>query len=212
MFLLYFFLFSLKRKRRFLLPGLLLIGSATAVFVTNNPVSKRFREIFQGDIAIVNNDKYSPADYFNGVQFRLLQWRLVPEILNESKSWPTGLGETKGQQKLKEKYISKNMYRGQPGTADIGYLAYNTHNQFLQSLLTGGIAGAIFFLLICSSFVYMAWKEKNLLFRASVLLVLLFSMTEACFETQYGILSFIFFPLFFLNIMAKEQPGGSESR
>ncbi|MBI5858354.1 MAG: O-antigen ligase family protein [Sphingobacteriales bacterium] len=207
-YLVYFFLSGKMQERQnkawLILSVILLAGASVLVFFTNNPVNKRFREIFQGDIGMVKKDSYSPADYFNGLQFRLLQWRLVPEILDENKSWLTGLGENAGQQKLQEKYISKNMYRGQPGTPDTGYLAYNTHNQLLQSLLTGGITGSILFLLICIALLRMALRQRKSRVVAATVLILFFSMIESCFETQYGLLLFTFFPLFFSRLSGEE--------
>lgn len=196
----------LRNKKQLCFVAAMFFVLLVIVFITRNPVSSRFREIFNGNIGKLQKEKYSPADYFNGLEFRLLQWRLVPGILNENKSWFDPLGERMGQQKLREEYISKKMYQGLPGTTDIGYLAYNTHNQFLQSLLTGGMAGALFFLLICFSLVNKAWKEKSFLLGVPIIAVLLFSMTEACFETQYGILTFIFFPLFFSKATSQTTP------
>lgn len=166
------------------------------LFLTNNPVSNRFKELVKGDLTIVQQDSYHPADYFTGLQFRLLQWKLVPEILNENKSWWTGVGAGNAQQLLGQKYISKNMYRGIPGTADIGYLAYNTHNQLLESLLKNGIPGAVFFLFICFSLLQIAWRNKNRVVRFTILLLLVYAFNESILETQYGILIFAFFPLF----------------
>jgi O-antigen ligase len=166
------------------------------LFLTSNPVSNRFKELLKGDLAIVQQKNYQPADYFNGLQFRLLQWKLVPEILNENKSWWTGVGAGNAQQLLNQKYISKNMYRGVPGTADTGYLVYNTHNQLLESLLKIGITGAVLYLLICFSLLQIAWKNKNRIVRFTILLLFFYSFTESTLETQYGILIFTFFPLF----------------
>ncbi len=199
-YLLFYFLTSVKTRKLsrsatvglilFLITGLLLL------FITNNPVSNRFKEITKGDLSVVQQDNFHPADYFNGLQFRLLQWKLVPEILDENKSWWTGVGAGNAQDLLARKYVSKNMYRGIPGTSDIGYLAYNTHNQLLESLLKNGIPGAVLFLLICFSLLQIAWKNKSKLVRFTVLLLFFYAFTESVLETQYGILIFTFFPLF----------------
>lgn len=199
-YLLYYFLTLRKtiKLNKSVVAGLIisLVAGLLLLFITNNPVSNRFKELAKGDLAIVQQDNYHPADYFNGIQFRLLQWKLVPEILNEQKSWWTGVGAGNAQQLLDQKYISKNMYRGIPGTADTGYLIYNTHNQLLESLLKNGIPGAVFFLLICFSLLQMAWKNKNQILRFTILLLFFYAFTESILETQYGILIFTFFPLF----------------
>lgn len=176
---------------------LLLVVAGALIFTTNNPVSRRFNEIMQGDIAVLNKDSYQPQDYFNGLQFRLLQWKLVPELLNEHNSWWTGEGPASAQDILAQKYISKNMYSGETGSADKGYLLYNTHNQFLESLLKNGIPGAILFLFIFSALLRIAWQKKKRIISFVIILLLLYSFSESLLETQYGLLIFTFFPLFF---------------
>jgi O-antigen ligase len=187
---------------KFVAPGLmlLLVTGLSLLFLTKNPVSNRFKEIVQGDLSVVQQDSFHPADYFNGAQFRLLQWKLVPEILHENKSWWTGVGPGNAQRLLDQKYISKNMYRGVPGTANIGYQVYNTHDQLLESLLKNGIPGAVLFLLICFSLLQSAWKTKSRVARFTILLLFLYSFNESILETQYGIMIFCFFPLFLAEI------------
>lgn len=88
------------------------------------------------------------------------------------------------------------MYAGDPVRGDRGYLIYNTHNQFLETLLQNGVIGFVVLLLICFSLVKMAIQEKNRIAIVSILLLLTWLLTESVFETQYGIVIFTFFPLF----------------
>jgi len=175
---------------------ILVVLAILLVFAVPNPVSKRFNEIIKGDIMIVTQDKFKPGDYFNGLQFRLLQWRFVPEILTENKSWWTGVGTGDAQTYLNEKYLSKNMYAGDPAKGTRGYLAYNTHNEFLQITLQTGIIG--FLILIASSFcmMKMAANQKSRLAIFTTLALLVWLFTESVFETQYGIMIFTVFPMF----------------
>ena len=197
----FFYVLAIRKTfklNKYVIAGLILFlfAGLSLLFMTSNPVSNRFKDIVKGDLSLVQEDSYHSADYFNGLQFRLLQWKLVPEILSENKSWWTGVGAGNSQDILIQKYISKNMYRGKTGTADTGYLLYNTHNQLLESLLKNGIPGAVLFLLICFALLQMARRNKNNMVRFIVLLLLFFAFTESVLETQYGILIFTFFPLF----------------
>ena len=88
------------------------------------------------------------------------------------------------------------MYSGEPGRGDRGYLIYNTHNQFLETILQNGIIGLSVLLIICFSLVKMAANEKNRVTSFIILLLLAWLFTESAFETQYGIIIFTFFPLF----------------
>ena len=172
------------------------------VFSVRNPISNRFYEIIEGDIKIVTQDSFKKSDYFNGLQFRLLQWKFVSEILTENKRWLIGVSPGDAQSILDEKYLSKNMYSGEPGRDGRGYLIYNTHNQFLQTVLQNGIIGLVVLLLICVSLLKMASQNRSRHASFIILLLLVWLFTEAAFETQYGIMIFTFFPLFIFTSKA----------
>lgn len=210
------YLFSLFRRHKFYRASILsaviaFIIAGCTILLTNNPISQRFTDIFRGDIRFFMQDKFDRADYFNGVQFRLLQWRLVSEILTENNAWVTGVGPGDAQHLLDKQYISRNMYQGDPAIpGSRGYLAYNTHNQFLQSLLQTGIIGAAVFLLITFCLARIAWRSRNYLYMFIVGLLIVYSLVESVFETQYGILLYTFFPLFMKAPLDNERPGGTK--
>ncbi len=194
----YCFLF-LKHKiqARYIIFASLFTGIAMIVLVltTQNKVSKRFNEILTGDLTLVQQKNYNPAMYFNGLQFRLIQWRFVSEILTENRAWMTGVSAN-GQPLLNKKYTSSGMYIGDATTPDRGFIGYNTHAQFLESLLQSGIAGLLSFVIICISMISMAVRRKNRALTFLVIIILAYCFNESVFESQYGILLFIFLPLF----------------
>ncbi|WP_205509342.1 O-antigen ligase family protein [Longitalea arenae] len=173
----------------------LLISSI--ILLTTNPISRRFNEIMQGNMALVQQTSFNPGDYFNGVQFRLLQWRFVKEILQENRAWITGVSPAKAQSFLDQKYAATHMYTGVAGTNDRGFLGYNTHNQFLESLLQSGLIGLFCFLFICFETVRLTVRKNSRMLYAFVLLLLVYCFSESVLETQYGLIIFIFFPLLF---------------
>jgi O-antigen ligase len=172
---------------------------SSSLLFTQNPVSGRFNDVMHGDVRVITQTSFTPNDYFNGVQFRLLQWRFVKEILQENSAWLFGISPAKAQQLLDQKYISTNMYTGtgRPGEATHGYLGYNTHNQFLESLLQTGLIGLLFFIGICAGMIGMAIRQKSKLLTALVVLLLAYTFGDAVLETQYGLVLFLFLPLFF---------------
>lgn len=199
--LLYYLIIRFRKEKNnkalLLVTALVFLGGLLTLFITRNPVSNRFNEILSGDITVVEQDSYRPDEYFNGLQFRLIQWKLVPEILTEKKAWLQGVGAGHSQDMLTQKYISKNMYTGSPGDTGRGYGQYNTHNQWLESLLKNGMAGLLCFFLIAAGLLQLAIKKKKRIISFTVILLLLYSFTEAILETQYGVILFCFFPLFF---------------
>lgn len=170
-----------------------------SILLTQNPISRRFNDILHGNIAVIQQPSFGPGYYFNGVQFRLLQWRFVKEIMQENKAWLFGVTPARAQTLLNQKYLSTHMYAGKPGSADHGFIGYNTHNQFLEALLQTGLIGLICFMVICFEMVRMAVQQKSRLLSALVILLLAYSFSESVLETQYGLVIFIFFPLFFAS-------------
>ena len=196
-----YFLFSFlkisvpeKKLSIILATGVLVI--ITGVLVTRNPISSRFRDMFTGDPGLAQQDVFHPGIYFNGIQFRLLQIRLVPGILSKENKWLTGVGPAKAQSLLDREYTTRNMYLGEPSRGDKGYLGYNTHNQFLESLLKHGIPGLLFFLFIFVVLLGIAWQNRKTGAFFIVFILLLYACIESVFETQYGIILFTLFPAF----------------
>ncbi len=188
---------------------LFLIAAVAAVLVSRNPVSERFREIAKGDPSLVKKTQFHPADYFNGLQFRMLQWRFVNEILSEENAWLKGVGVGDAQQLLDSQYISKNMYIGGPGIADKGYLSYHTHNQFLQAILQTGIPGLTAFIVIWISLFVWGFRNKTWETGSILALLIAWAFSDAVFESQYGVLIFTFFPLFVCLNRDSSKPGPS---
>jgi O-antigen ligase len=200
-FVIYLFYFSIsaikkrtnRLKARLSLTFLVLLA-ACIVLLSKNPISNRFADLLRGDS--FNKEQYSSDEYLNGLQFRLLQWRLVPEILDENRSWIAGVSPGDAQDKLIQKYLSKKLYAGDPANNDPGYLIYNTHNQFLQSLLENGIIGLLVFSLLFFAVIKMTWHKKKLNGMSFVILLLLtYCFTESILKTQYGVILFTFLPL-----------------
>ena len=174
-----------------------LVVIAAFILIIPNPISNRFQEIIQTDFNFLERQKFDPGEYFNGLQFRMLQWRFVPQILTEKKAWITGVSVGDAQALLDQKYIAANMYIGSPGRHDKGLIGYNTHNEFLEALLQTGIPGLVAFMLITAAFIRMILIRKDSELTAVTILLLIYSVSESVFETQYSLYIYLFFPLFF---------------
>ena len=203
-YLLYLLIYFLRLRRlpgvnRYVIAGsmllFILIGALT--FTSSNPVSRRFYEIAHSDLGIVKQDQFGPGYYFNGLQFRLLEWRFVSSILNENERWWLGISGGDAQSSLDEKYITTRMYVGDTTLKTRGFLGYNTHNQFLESLLQNGVPGLAVLLAMDAALLAMAVKRKKRELSFTLALLLVWLLTESVFETQYSLLIFLFFPLLF---------------
>lgn len=194
-------------NKRFTLTLIAITGIVVSsiVLFTQNPISRRFNDAMHGNIEVVQQSSFEQGTYFNGVQFRLLQWRFVKEIIQENNAWLLGVSPADAQPLLNHKYVATNMYTGRPGSTSHGFLGYNTHDQFLEAFLQTGIIGLGCFLVICFEMVRMAVRQKNPMLTALVALLIAYAFSESVFETQYGLIIFIFFPLFFAQA-ADKQP------
>lgn len=208
-FVLFVFVFitRMTRNRRLTIIAIAaLLSVVIAVFATGNPISRRFKEIAEGDMALISQQKFNQGTYFNGLQFRLLQWRNVSELLNENHAWLMGLSPGNAQEKLNEKYIAKDMYSGTIDRGERGFLGYNTHNQFLESTLHLGIVGLVLFLLAICGLIKLCLNSDSIQLWVIVGILLAFCCTESVLETQFGLVVFTFFPLFFYYGAVRDKP------
>jgi len=200
----YYLTHKITRRRIIFLVSLIVLLTAGA-FVIDNPVQKRFANLKEWNFSILKRDKYTPADYFDGLQFRLLLWRFTYEILNEKHAWLIGVGPSNAQATLREKYLSMNMYAGDPAKGDHGYLDYNCHNELLQTTLQMGILGTLAFLFWCYNLVRAAIRKQNLILSNIVIILLCFFFTDSVFEVQWGMILCTVFPLLFIYTKEEEN-------
>jgi len=207
-----FFLYELVLRTRFArsprkraLSFAAILVAITLLFTVNNPVRNRFMVEMSGKMELIGRKQFNPGDAFSGTQFRLLQWRFTGEILNEQKRWWLGLSPGDVQECLDRKYIAMNMYVGGNKDNPTGFLGYNSHDQFLQSVLANGIPGLGAFLLACAGLVVMAVRKKDVRLSFMVIMLLLFSFTESVLETQYALVLFTCLPLLFYYRTGEEE-------
>lgn len=182
----------------------LLIVFAIVIGVSS-PFLYRMSELKNTDLKVLELQSFSYDTPFNGLTFRLLQWRFAIEILNKQNAWFTGVGPNSSQVCLNTHYKEKGIYTGNPDLGDTGYLGYNYHNQYLETLVASGIPGLTLLMLIILFIIL--YKKSKLLFPLFVYLsTIIFFLTESVLERQAGI---IFFCLIVFTISEKSEYLGS---
>ncbi len=153
------------------------------------PTILRIKQISDPNLSIVFADKYYYDSPLNGLNLRIIQARLGLEILSENESWLTGVGISKSQYLLNNKYLEYGIYTGYSGTPDTGYLNYNFHNQFVEILVRSGIIGL---LLLLFMFLMIIKIPLNRRFVSNwiIFLIFMFFLTESVLERQQGIVYF----------------------
>jgi O-antigen ligase len=192
-----------KNKWLVLGSAIVLLVALCIIAVTDNPVGRRYREMAVGDLGIVRQENFRPDMYFSSVQLRLLEWRFAKEILNAHHAWVFGVSPGDSQDLLDQKYIATHMYIGNPDEGPHrkvrGFIGYNYHNQYLETLVRSGIVGlavllGIFFLLFSAA---RRHGTREGWFVVSI--IALFFIPEAPLTMQHGVFLFAFFPLLVLN-------------
>jgi O-antigen ligase len=164
-------------------------------------------ELKNTKLTILKQDSFAYNTPFNGLTFRLLQWRFATEILNENEAWFTGIGLNSSQAVLDAHYQKKGIYTGNPDLGDSGYLGYNFHNQYLETLVGTGVPGLLILLLIIF-FIFFRLRSKLLFPLHVYLITTLFFFTESVLERQAGILFFCLI-VFVFSIKSSKRNGSN---
>jgi len=178
---------SLRRWK----PLLILVMSALLLIFSYPlfpvPLKQRLAEVTEStayDLAT-----FQTADY-NGITIRLALWECATEVIKDNFWLGTGAGD--GKDALRAVYEAKGFQTALEGQ-------FNSHNQFVEAMLYGGLIQVLLLLGIFITGVRLAVKAKNMLFLAFLVFIFLCLQTETILFWHRGALFFgIFSTLFYL--------------
>lgn len=187
----------IARKNYKAIGGIGIVGLSLIIWLgfTDNPIKKRYRDLGEGNITMIRQDKFTPSTQFNGAQLRLLQWRFANQILREHHAWLSGVSGGDSQDLLNQKYRDAQVDTGIPNTKQHGFLNYNFHNQYIETLVRSGLLGLAILLYVCWLLVEMAVKWQTAETSFTVLSLLLIFTVESFLTMQHGVFAFVFMPL-----------------
>lgn len=192
--------FSFRKNRRMaVISGLALLSVLLVFMLTDNPIVRRYKELAAGNLELVRQEKFSTDVYFNALQLRLLEWRFALEILNEHEAWLFGVSPGDSQDLLDNKYVITHMYIGDPSQGPHrkvrGFIGYNFHNQYLETMVRDGLVGLLVLLVIFGLLIglVLRYRTREAVFIVGTLIV--FFIPEAPLTLQHGVFLFCFFPL-----------------
>ena len=133
---------------------------------------------------------FTPNDYFNGTAFRVYQFRIFAELINENNAFLTGFGLNASYPKIKEKAVQYNLYMGVENDPDSGYQSKNFHNQYVQNFAELGVFGFILLLILLIVNVKNAIKSKDFVHFAFAFLMISLFLTESFLWRQRGVVFF----------------------
>lgn len=161
-----------------------ILGSIVAIGLflrLNDPITKRFLSEANTDFKeILLSDKFSTGRVYTGLEARLLQIRMVSEIIDTPSEFFLGVGLGGSKKQLKEIHKEIN--------TPLAFHNYNFHNQYLQVLCELGLVGFVFFIGLLFVGFRMSYSTKIMIPFILVSLALFF--TESVIWRQRGILFF----------------------
>jgi O-antigen ligase len=122
----------------------------------------------------------------------LLFWKLSVGHLWKDNSIITGVGTGDAQDYIDSIY---NL----PSYKLYGYIGWDSHNQWIFTLIQIGVAGVLVMALLYAKYLKEAFKKMDLNFMAFLLITFWFSFSESILESNKGI---VFFSLFFTILAA----------
>jgi O-antigen ligase len=136
------------------------------------------------------NPTFTPNDYFNGTAFRVYQFRIFTELMNENNAYLKGFGLNASYPKIKEKATQYNLYMGVENDPDSGYQSKNFHNQYVQNFAELGVFGFILLLILLIVNFKNAIKSKDFMHFAFAFLMISLFLTESFLWRQRGVVFF----------------------
>lgn len=128
-------------------------------------------------------EQFHPSDYFPGTAFRVYQFRMFTEFLEEETIFWKGFGLNASLTKLQEKEKQYHLYPG--------YGTFNFHNQYVQNFAELGVIGFLILLLMLFLNTKKAFNSKDFMHIAFAVLMISLFLTESFLWRQRGVLFFM---------------------
>lgn len=180
-----------------LVAGVLLILLITGSFLFFPQVRGKATDMLHLSMTDLNQEKYAYNYPFNGLNFRLVVWKLsIQHLYTDGLLW-FGVGTGDARDYLNDVF-------GQHGLLDGGYLNYNTHNEYVETVLRHGIVGLFVLSFVYLWGLYKAISERNFFLIVFLLIFAFSSWSEASLSVNKGIVFFSFYYPLLLLIRKKQ--------
>lgn len=130
--------------------------------------------------------QFTYNDYFNGSAFRVYQFRIFTELLNEEPVVLTGYGLNASGTKVFAKGVEHNIN----SEGQYGYGVQNFHNQYIETFADLGVLGFLLLLLILGFNLKKALSNKDFVHIAFAILMIALLLTESFLWRQRGVVFF----------------------
>lgn len=128
---------------------------------------------------------------------RLVVWSTALSIIREQWMWGVGTGDVKDE--LVKGYQKRNAL---PAIQH----KYNAHSQYLQTFITLGLPGILFFILMLIIPSINALRKRYWLYLLFLIIFSVNALTESVLEVQAGVVFYAFFNAILFSAEIKEAP------
>src|SRR5687768_953646 len=177
------------RRWKFILVAILILLVALAGIIKVDSFKKRYVSELKNDLTqtSINDEILEP---------RMQRWHYAVQLIKQSPVIGHGSGSEK--RLLKEEYFNNKLYNS--------YLhELNAHNQYLSISLKTGVIGLIIFLLTLLYGFAIAWKNRDIVFAAFMIIISIVSFSENILDVNKGI---FFYAFFFSLFVYSSKPFG----
>ncbi len=195
-----YFLYRRVNRKLFALSlgALFIVGSSVLYF--NDTTRGRFTELTE-NLSILTRDNLGnwQEERITGLNMRLLFWRLsVTHLVGDGQVfWGTGTGDT-------QDYL--NALWTDPRYQREGYVGWDTHNQWIFTLVQLGLLGVSVWALLYFLYLKMALIRGDVPFLVFLLVTFAFSCSESILESNKGIVYFALLFTLFASGYTKDKP------
>lgn len=163
-------------KPRYVLAGIVLIVLVGVPVVKQNPRMAFF-------LNRLSEHNYVPE----GQDHRFTIWEIATGLAAEKPLTGYGIGDVMSElnEKLREEGVTETFR--------------DSHNQFVQSMLEGGIVQLILLCVLLSMMLFIALRQGNILFGLFVVMMIIFLMTECMISRFFGAAFFSIFGVLLID-------------
>lgn len=179
----------------------LILICALALLYFNQTTRERFLSGLSHDLSIFNTEGLPKDLEFTDLNMRLVFWKISLKHLFLDNLVLTGVGTGDVQDYIDSLFVL-------PQYQITGYLGWNSHNQWIYTLVQLGLLGIFSLALVFLYPLYKCLRSGDVKFLIFLIFSLAFSLTEAIFEVNKGI---VFFCLF-LTIFAASEHEAKKSK
>ena len=171
------------RRTRVIITGLVVMVCTFFVITRIGSFRKRYLTEFKSDL--------TEASHSNEIlEPRIVRWRSALPVIRRSPLIGHGSGSEK--RLLKDAYFENKLY-------DSYLHELNSHNQYLSFLIKTGVIGLVVYMITLSTGFLLAFRRRDLMFMAFMILISIVSASENILDVNKGIFFYAFIFSFFVK-------------